>query len=68
MADTTVDELMEKYPESKAAAAAGPLLVKRQLQVNKVAPALGGVDVDGKERHLIGTRGKVTYVVFWGFW
>jgi len=68
MADTTVDELMEKYPESKAAAAAGPLLVKRQLQVSKVAPALGGVDVDGKERHLIDTRGKVTFVVFWGFW
>ena len=68
MADIAVDELMEKYPESKAAAAAGPLLVKRQLQVSKVAPALGGVDVDGKERHLIDTRGKVTFVVFWGFW
>lgn len=68
MADITVDELMEKYPESKAAAAAGPLLVKRQLQVSKVAPALSGVDVDGKERHLIDTRGKVTFVVFWGFW
>ena len=68
MADITVDGLMEKYPGSKAAAAAGPLLVKRQLQVSKVAPALSGVDVYGKERHLIDTRGKVTFVVFWGFW
>jgi hypothetical protein len=66
--DATVDALLEKYPDSDAAAKAAPLLVKRQLQVGKTAPALGGVDVDGKPRHLKDTRGKVTFVVFWGFW
>ena len=68
LADKTVDALIEKYPSSQAAKDATPLLVRRQLQIGKVVPALGGVDVDGKERHLKDTRGKVTFVVFWGFW
>ncbi len=66
--DSAVDSLLEKYPNSQAAKDAAPLLVKRQLKVDKTAPALSGVDVDGKERHLKDTRGKVTFVVFWGFW
>ena len=68
LADEKVDALLEKYPDSLAAKDAAPLLVKRQLQIGKVAPKLSGVDVDGNERHLKDTRGKVTFVVFWGFW
>jgi thiol-disulfide isomerase/thioredoxin len=49
-------------------AAEGRLDEIRNLGVGKLAPAIDGVDFDGKPLKLSDYRGKIVLLVFWGTW
>lgn len=48
--------------------AAGLIFDRKHLQVGMTAPNFSGTDVHGEPIALSDYRGKVTYLVFWGFW
>jgi hypothetical protein len=48
--------------------AKGLIFETENLQVGMLAPEFAGHDVHGQEIKLSDYRGKVTYLVFWGFW
>ena len=48
--------------------AKGLIFETENLQVGMLAPEFVGNDVHGQEIKLSDYRGKVTYLVFWGFW
>ena len=57
------------YPNSKQAKQAQRAAeTKKRLKVGELAPQLEGKDVSGKTITLADYKGKVTYLVFWGFW
>jgi hypothetical protein len=61
--------LEKKYSKTRVGKrAAGMLFAKRNLQVGMTPPSFAGTDVDGHPVALSEYRGKVTYLVFWGFW
>lgn len=58
-----------KYKESFYGRFAKGLIYQTQnLQVGMLAPEFVGQDVHGNQIKLSDYRGKVTYLVFWGFW
>ena len=62
-------DLMKNYPESPSVSKAKGLINKIEgLRIGGTAPNFEGVDVDGNPLSLADYRGKVTFVVFWGFW
>jgi hypothetical protein len=62
-------DLMKNYPESPSVSKAKGLITKIEgLRIGGTAPNFEGVNVDGNLLSLADYRGKVTYVVFWGFW
>ncbi|MBC8406273.1 MAG: redoxin domain-containing protein [Planctomycetes bacterium] len=64
-----LERLAETYPHTRAGEIASGLIIdKRFLQVGMKAPIFNGNDVDGNPISLSDYRGKVTYLVFWGFW
>jgi len=48
--------------------AKGLIYETENLQVGMLAPEFAGKDVHGEDIKLSDYRGKVTYLVFWGFW
>gem|GEM_PF-850149 len=60
---------LQKFPDDKRTARAeGYLRNLRTLRIGKKAPDFTGADVDGNPIALSDYKGKVTYIVFWGFW
>jgi hypothetical protein len=58
-----------KYPDSFYGRFAKGLIFETQnLQVGMLAPEFAGNDVHGNPIKLSDYRGKVTFLVFWGFW
>jgi hypothetical protein len=69
MALKVLGVLEKKYSETRVGKrAAGMMFAKRNLQIGMTPPSFVGTDVDGKAVALADYRGKVTYLVFWGFW
>jgi hypothetical protein len=59
----------KKYKDSFYGRFAKGLIYETEnLQVGMLAPEFVGKDVHGEEIKLSDYRGKVTYLVFWGFW
>lgn len=59
----------EKYADTFYGRFAKGLIFEAQnLQVGMVAPNFSGMDVHGKPIALADYRGKVTFLIFWGFW
>ena len=68
-AEAICDEVIKKFPKTKAAKAAKQILNQiHNLKVGAIAPSFAGKDVDGNPLALEDFRGKVTLVNFWGFW
>jgi len=68
-AEAICDEVIKKFPKTKAAKAAKQILNQiHNLKVGATAPSFEGKDVDGNPVALEDFRGKVTFLVFWGFW
>ena len=64
-----LESFIANYPDDKRVEKAnGYLRNIRALQVGSIAPDFSGTNVDGNEIALSDYRGKVTYLVFWGFW
>ena len=64
-----MNSFIANYPDDKRVEKAnGYLRNIRALQVGSIAPDFSGTNVDGNEIALSDYRGKVTYLVFWGFW
>jgi len=64
-----VDHFASSYPEdSRLSEVHGFLQEFTKIQVDHVAPGFTGADVDGNPISLSDYKGKVTYLVFWGFW
>jgi thiol-disulfide isomerase/thioredoxin len=62
-------ELVAQCPGTpQAKRAAGILFAEEHLQVGMTAPDVSTVDPDGAAFKLSDFRGKVTVLVFWGFW
>lgn len=62
-------EFIAAYPEAKDAPAAKMLLFQREhLAIGMTAPEVQTADVDGAAFKLSDTRGKVTVIVFFGYW
>lgn len=64
-----IEVFQKAYPDSKQAQKAQrAAATKMRLKVGELAPQLEGQDVNGKTITLADYKGKVTYLVFWGFW
>jgi hypothetical protein len=64
-----LENFIADYPDDKRVEKAnGYLRNIRALQVGSIAPDFSGTNVDGNGIALSDYRGKVTYLVFWGFW
>ncbi|NQU48931.1 MAG: redoxin domain-containing protein [Planctomycetes bacterium] len=64
-----LERVADSYAHTDAGRmASGLIFDKRFLQVSMKAPTFTGNDVDGNPISLSNFRGKVTYLVFWGFW
>jgi hypothetical protein len=64
-----LEQLEKEFSDTRVGSMAkGLLFDKRHLQVGMKAPEFVGVNVDGEEIRLSDYKGKVTYLVFWGFW
>ncbi len=64
-----LESFLKQYPNStRAKRARGYLMNAKELKIGAIAPDFSGNGVDGKNISLSDYRGKVTYVVFWGFW
>ena len=64
-----LEEIEQKFPESKAAKyAASELYERRHLALGATAPDFVTEDVDGVEFKLSDYRGKAVLLDFWGFW
>ncbi len=64
-----LERLAESYPHTGAGKmASGLIFDKHFLQVSMKAPVFIGNDVHGNPISLSNFRGKITYLVFWGFW
>ncbi len=64
-----LQKLLQKYPSSGAIRSGKAKLMQlTQLKPGMMAPEFSGKDVDGNPISLSDFRGKVTYLVFWGFW
>ncbi len=62
-------EIVAKCPNTpQSRRAAGLVFQADHLQVGMTAPDVSTVDTDGAAFKLSDFRGKVTVVVFWGFW
>lgn len=69
MAIQLLEQLEKEYAETRMGSMAkGLLFDKRYLQVGMRAPNFAGKDVDGNEIKLSDFKGRITYLVFWGFW
>jgi hypothetical protein len=67
MAD--VAAFQKAYPESDQAKQLDQMIaVIANLKVGKMAPALAGKTIDGDPIALSDYKGKVVFLVFWGFW
>ena len=67
--DAALAYFIKQYPnDSRVARAEGYLRNTRLLTVGKQAPEFSGKDADGNPIALSDYRGKVTFLVFWGFW
>ncbi len=64
-----VDAFLETYPNTPRSQELKEMVaVIANLQVGKMAPALAGNSVDGAPIALSDYKGKVVFLVFWGFW
>lgn len=64
-----VAAFQKAYPASANAKKLEQMVaVLANLKVGKMAPILTGNNIDGKPIALADYRGKVVYLVFWGFW
>ena len=63
------DEVIKNYPKSEATKKAKQIVNQiHNLKVGAIAPSFEGKDVDGNPVALEDFRGKLTFLVFWGFW
>ena len=62
------DVFMKQYAGTEYEPLIKSVLIQRKLQVGNIAPELMGKNVHGEQLSLADNLGKVTYVVFWGFW
>ena len=62
-------DLKKAYPGSRAASKADSHITRIEgLKIGGTPPDFEGQTVDGKKIALSDYRGKVTFLVFWGFW
>ena len=67
-ATNAANQFLEQYAGTEYAYLVEPISIQGKLQIGKQAPTLTGEDVHGNQLSLESALGKVTYVVFWGFW
>lgn len=64
-----VEAFIKAYPNSQQAKElAQAIEVMSKLKVGELAPTLAGTSVDGAPIALSDYKGKVVFLVFWGFW
>jgi hypothetical protein len=67
--NTALIHFIENYPsDDRVTRAKGYLKNAQLLTVGNQAPEFTGSDADGNTIRLSDYRGKVTFIVFWGFW
>jgi hypothetical protein len=67
--ESALTHFIQEFPsDARVSRAEGYLRNLRLLKLGKEAPNFSGTDVDGNPISLSDYRGKVTFLVFWGFW